>query len=706
MLAYYSLSAQKSLPDTLYALRISQAINLDGMLNEEVWQKAIHIKNFTQRELAENEPGTEPTEIAVVYDNDNLYLGIWCYDSEPDKLMANQLRRDFEWWTQDNMNIIIDTYNDKRNGYLFVINPLGARADALVLNNGDGFNTDWHGVWDCAAKITEKGWFAEVKIPFNTLKFTSAQIQNWGINFERNIRRKREQVQWQGWSRDASIDNVNRAGTLAGLQGLSSTNLIEIKPYALGGIQFNPSRNNDITGNIGGDINYLITPELKLNLTANTDFAQVEVDRVQVNLTRFNLFFPEKREFFLEGRDYFDFGLDGVSGFYSRRIGLPTNTSSETVPIYGGLRLLGKTGDATIGILSMQTGQKDEIPSTNFTAVSYRHDILESSFISANAVSKVEAGNTNLVYGTQFNYNTRHFLGDKNFTLGAAIAQSYTSNADQKTALSHNVYFFYPNNIVRLDGSWQRVEKNFNPETGFLFAGDDYQSFNLNHEIRPRPDFLPWIQYLSFIPFRGSYVINDRTGAFDRMNYSLRPIGFLTKSGEWFSVDYTIRADNPLSPFNIVGYTVQPREYWWHAININAETFNGRELSGEINYSYGGYYDGKRIDYTAAAVWRTNRFVSISADYSRNELIFGEQKRIINNFGSRINIATSTRLFGSLFTQWNDATEQIFLNFRMNWIPVLGADVFFVVNQAVNTQGKLTWGTTTIQSKFIWRFVI
>lgn len=701
-----SLYAQFSKPDTLYALRIQESITLDGELNESAWNKAIHITNFTQRELKENEPSTERTEVAVLYNDDNLYIGIYCFDSEPEKLIANQLQRDFPWWTQDNMNIVLDTYNDKRNAYLFVINPLGARADALVLNNGDGFNVDWHGVWDCRAKITKDGWFAELRIPFNTLKFTSADVQNWGINFERNIRRKREQVQWQGWSRDAQINNINRAGTLSGLSGLSSTNLIEFKPYLLGGAQFSPDGSPQIVRNVGGDINYLITPTLKLNITANTDFAQVEVDRVQVNLTRFNLFFPEKREFFLEGRDYFDFGLDGVSGFYSRRIGLPTNSSSETVPILGGVRLLGKAGDGTLGLLSMQTGRQDDIPSTNFTALSYRHDVFDNSFISVNATSKIEHGRQNFLYGTQFNYNTTHFLGDKNLTIGGAIAQSYTNDASQRTALSHNLYFNIPNNYVRLDGSWQRVERNFNPEVGFLFAGDNYQSFNLNHELRPRPSFLPWVQNLSFVPFRVNYFINDATGLFERMNYTIRPIGILTKSGEWFSVDYQIRADRPERAFTILNNTITPGEYWWHVVNLNFETFSGRVISGEASYSYGNFYSASRRDYYVAGVWRTNKYLTMSAEYSRNELQYVDARSAFSYIGSRLEFATSTRLFGSLFTQWSDNNNQLFFNLRINWIPILGADVFFVVNQVVDTKGVITLGATTVQTKVIWRFVM
>ncbi len=229
--------AQVSLPNRIYAKYTDDAIQLDGKMDEPAWENAVRISNFTQRELNIGEPATERTEVAIVYTAKTLYIGFWGYDREPDKLVAREMKRDFNWGVEDNFEVIIDTYNDDRNGFLFVINPNGARADAQILNNGKSFNLFWNGVWDTRTTITSEGWFAGIAIPFSTLKFkTNVEQHAWGINFERNIRRKREQLLWQGWSRDSELELLNRAGTLISLDSIVSKKFIEVKPYTIGGL--------------------------------------------------------------------------------------------------------------------------------------------------------------------------------------------------------------------------------------------------------------------------------------------------------------------------------------------------------------------------------------------------------------------------------------------------------------------------------------
>ncbi|RME20422.1 MAG: hypothetical protein D6800_13185, partial [Candidatus Zixiibacteriota bacterium] len=304
-----AVGAQATAPDTMWAVRVNTEVTIGGFLDSEVWQNARWISDFTQRELHEGQPATERTEAAVLYNQDNLYIGVRCWDSDPEGIVAQKMKRDFDFQTEDDIEIVIDTYHDARNGYLFVTNPLGARADILTQDNGRRFNMSWDGVWDVETRRTDKGWAALFVIPFSTLKFSSDSVQVWGTNFERNIRRKREQVRWQGWTRDARLTQVSRAGVLVGLRGLNATRLIEFKPYSAVGLEKDHTSPTSSVEKFGGDINFLVTPTMKLNLTLHTDFAQAESDRAQVNLTRFSLFFPEKREFFLEGADYFNFGL-------------------------------------------------------------------------------------------------------------------------------------------------------------------------------------------------------------------------------------------------------------------------------------------------------------------------------------------------------------------------------------------------------------
>ncbi len=698
--------AQVSEPNVIHALFCADPIKLDGALNEPIWQKAEHISNFTQRELNEGEPVTERTEVAILYDQKYLYIGVWCFDSEPDKLIAKRMKRDFDYDTEDNFEIILDTYHDRRNGYLFITNPNGARFDALVQDNGDQFNESWDGVWNVKTRVTDEGWFAEFKIPFSTLKFSTAEEQVWGINFERNIRRKREQVLWQGWSRDSELEQVARAGTLVGIKGISSVRLVELKPYGIAGLEHIAGEDNSRVLNFGGDLNYLITPTLKLNITANTDFAQVESDRLQVNLTRFSLYYPEKREFFLEGRNYFRFSLGhSIQPFYSRRIGLAPDRSK--IPILGGVRLLGKVGKNTIGGMSIQTAQKDSIPTTNYTVVSWKRDIFEQSSIGLIGVNKLQSGRQNAVYGADFRYATSHFLGDKNFAIGGAFAQSYTSDRSNKTGVAHRIFLDFPNDFIDFSSIWDRVEAGFNPETGYLRRDEgNYQMIMMDLRVKPRPRFLPFIQKLVFKPFDFNYYFDDQTHQLQTLWSEFRPLGFTTKSGEFFEGNIQRRAERLTEPFEIhEGIVIPKGEYWFTRYELQFATFEGRPLRGFLFYQWGDYYNGKRTEWFLRSTYQMNKHVSVSADFTQNLIDLPAGSFTVNEFGGRLDFALNPDLFGSLFGQWNNEEKIVLLNFRINWIPTPGTNFYFVIDQGLDTSGKHWKGTnTTILTKLIWRF--
>lgn len=698
--------AQVSQPNVITASSITQSIQLDGDLTESDWQQAIRISNFTQRELLEGQPGSERTEVAIMYDKNNLYIGVWCYDSEPDKIEAQQMKRDFDFDTEDDFAIIIDTYHDQRNGYLFVSNPNGARFDALIQNNGQQSNQSWNGVWNVKAKITDKGWFAEFEIPFSTLKFNSDSEQVWGINFERNIRRKREQLLWQGWSRNSELEQVVRAGTLRGINDINGVTLVELKPYGLGGIEHELGKSNDVVGHVGGDLNYLVTPTMKLNLTVNTDFAQVESDRQQVNLTRFSLFYPEKREFFLEGRDYFNFGLgSSIQPFYSRRIGLAPDRSK--VSILGGVRLLGKTGNTTLGGMSIQTAKKDTIPTTNYSVLRWRRDIWKQSSIGIMGVGKFNSHHQNTVQGADFLYSTSTVFGNKNLSVGGAFAQSYTSNREDKTGIAHRIFLDFPNDKIDFSAIWDRSDAGFNPETGFL-RRQNYQMIMMDLRFKPRPTFLPWLQRLSFKPFDFNYYIDDDTHEMQSLWSEFRPLGFTTKSGEFFESNIQRLAENLTEDFEINDGIIIPKgEYWFTRYELQAATFQGRPFYGFIFYQWGDYYNGKSTEWFTEWTVKLNNHISISSDFTQNRITLPTGSFTVNEFGGRANLAISPDLFGSIFVQWNNDDQLMLLNFRVNWIPTPGTDFYVVINQNVDTHSsdwKITH--TTVLTKFIWRFVM
>ena len=698
--------AQHSQPDTIHALPVSQSITLDGQLNEPVWQQAKKISNFTQRELHEGQPATEHTDVAVLYDAKNLYVGVWCYDDQPDKIIASQMKRDFDYGTDDNFQIIIDTYGDRRNGYLFITNPNAARADMMISQNGLWHNSDWNGVWNVKTTRTAQGWFAEFEIPFSSLRFTNGGTQVWGINFERNIRRKREEDEWQGWSRNASIRQVSNAGSLVGIAGKSQTSLIELKPYGITGLEMREDENPKFTWNIGGDVNYLITPTIKMNLTINTDFAQVESDRMQVNLSRFSLYYPEKREFFLEGKNYFNFGLGySTQPFYSRRIGLAPDHS--IVPIIAGVRVMGKTGNTSIGAMSIETAKKDTLPATNYSVVRVKQDVFKESSVGMIAVSKLEPGRQNFVYGADFTYFDSHFRGDKNISFGGAISQSYTSDRIQKTGLASRIFFDYPNDFIDFSAIWDRSGEGFNPEVGYQ-RRTAYQMFNADLRIKPRPKKLPWIQQFVFKPFDVNYYIDDVTHKLQSLWSEFRPLGFTTRSGEDFEFNIQEKAENLTEDFNIYDTIVIPKgEYWYTNWELQFYTYDGRKIYGGIFTNWGGFYNGSRTILAGSVNWQISKYLRFGADYQQQHIFLPDGNFIVHEFSSRMDFAVNPDLFGSLFAQWNNEEEEVMMNFRVNWIPKPGTNFYFVVNQGYDTQNhKFDTKYTTIQVKFVWRFVL
>lgn len=711
--AAFAAVAQVSLPNTVTSIYTEKAITLDGKLDEKVWDDAVKISNFTQRELNFGEPASERTEVAVVFDSDFIYIGVWCYDSRPDKLIAKELRRDFNYALDDNFIIILDTYNDKRNGFMFVTNPNGARGDLQVFNNGGSNNAFWNGVWDVRTTVTSEGWFAEFKIPFYTLKYRMGlDKQVWGVNFERNIRRKREQSRWQGWSRDNRIEQVNQAGALVGLNELEDKKFVEVKPYALGGGEYS-GENEGLVGNVGGDINYLITPTYRLNVTFNTDFAQVEADQQQINITRFPLFFPELREFFLEGDDFFDMGFGGnrIIPFYTRRIGLSEQDDGnlETVPIIAGARLLGKEANSTVGLMSLQTAARGDTPGQNFTVGSWRQDVGRQSVVGAMTVNKFEKGRWHTTTGVNGRFSTSKFLGRRNLDMGGSFIKTHnTEDGWQDNAFAYRAFVSYPNDKINIFASTQRSPAPFEPEVGLMRRRNFQENFaQINLRPRPKNRFL-WIRQFDFTPGSLTYTQFDDNGAIQSFNYQLRFFGFDTRSGEQFGFDYRVVSEGLRGDFEISpGVVIPVGSYWWRQYEGEFQTFQGRTFSLYTKVIHGEFYDGTSTQARSNLLWRTNKHFNISLRYERNviELPYGAFETDL--IGSRIEYAVNPNVFGSVLTQWNSAGDEFNLNFRLQIIPKIGTDFFLIVNQVYDsTSGTWVSERGTILGKLIWRFIV
>lgn len=701
------LFAQQSKPNTLTASYIDTPIKLDGKLNESCWLNASAIENFTQREQNEGVPATEKTRIVVVYNTTNIYFGIWCFDSEADKISAQQMARDFSWRSDDNVEIMISPFNDNRNGYLFVTNPNGAMADVLVGDEGKDWNKDWNTVWDVAVNVNEQGWFAEIVIPFSSLKFKKDSTQIWGINFERNIRRKKEQVLWQGWSRLYDVEKISQGGKLIGIENIKQGTKIELMPYVLGGFELSDGQ-TETKQKIGGEINFDITPTLKLNFTTNTDFAQVESDRKQINLSRFSLYYPEKRQFFLEGRNYYDMNIGREELFYSRRIGID---QSQEIPIIGGMRLFGKLNKTNIGVMSIQTYAEDSIPTTNYSIIRVKQDIFKQSNIGLILTQKYSKNSYNRVYGTDFTYSTTELFDNKSLIVGGAIGASETKVFDENEPintnnLSYNVFLSYPNDVVEYDLGFTTVQADFNPEMGFT-RRNNYQMLNTELQFNPRFKKLPFFRNLIFKPIDINYYINDETKEMETVCYEWRPFGFVSKSGEFFEFNIQHLYDKPDVDFEIIDdIYITAGSYWDNRYEVQFSTFRGRKMAVSGAISTGEFYTGDRQEYEFYTYFNLNKHLNISLDWQRNNIQLPQESFTTDEIGGRIDYAINPKLQTSMFAQWNNENENILLNYRINWIPKAGSYFYFVVNQELSTDNKIKLERTTILGKLIWRFAL
>jgi len=671
------------------AFYISSPIKLDGNLDEPAWKSAQPATNFKQREPNNGAPATERTEIRILYDQNNLYIGILCFDSQPDKIIANSLVRDSDLEGDDKLTIAIDTYLDHRTGFVFATNPNGARLDAYQYAPERRPNSNWNGVWDVRAKITHRGWQAEIVIPFKTLRFANLSKQNWGINFQRIIRRKNEEDLWSGYAYNEGITYLSSAGELHGLINIKRGHQIEFFPYAKFGVEKEGAVS--VLKKTGFNIKYGVTPTLTADFTVNTDFAQVEADRARINLTRFSLYYPEKREFFLEGADIFRFGGRFSQIFYSRRIGL--SEEGEQIPILGGVRLTGRVGKYSLGLLNVETDKKGETPGTNFLVARFQRDILRQSKIGIIATQKYvpKSGYVNRTFGSDFNLYFNNFLGNKNLSLSGFFVGTQTPGLKGNN-LSWRFFVDYPNDFI--DTYWyiSEIQPNFNPEIGFvremeLVRRNGIRQVGCAFRIMPRPG--KWgVRKLTFNPVDLDYT-TDITGRVVSIDYELRPLGFMTQSGEFFEFNLQRTFERLYEDFNIFSdYVIPTGSYWFNHTEIKFGTNQSRTVSGGFFLNCGNFYNGKRTVFSMKSLLKFNTHFSVSLDFINNNIKLKDGSFQTQEWGSRIGYAFSTRLDARAFLQWNNEEQELNLNFRLHWIPSLGSHFYLVYNHLVSTENR------------------
>ena len=703
---------------TVRAIKLTSPLKVDGQLDEDVYAREKPFGGLIQVTPRYGERQTERSDVWITYDDQNIYVTCRCWDSAPpDQWIVNELRRDTNGLrNNDHFGVMFDTFYDRRNGFMFYTNPLGARADYSVVDEGSS-NTDWNPVWTSKTGRFDGGWTVEMAIPFKSIRYRAGKNQVWGIQLRRSVRRKNE---WgyltpvpQSLAGPQALNRVSAGGTLVGLDLPEAGKNIELKPYAVGRLTTDrvrtPPVSNDAGGDIGGDAKYGITPNLTADLTVNTDFAQVEIDEQQVNLTRFSLFFPEKRDFFLEGRGIFDFarggtGITPAAGatdlpylFYSRRIGL---NAGRVIPITAGGRLTGKIGQYAVGLMNIQTDKEpvSGTDATNFTVFRVKRDVFRRSAVGVMAtnrsVSTLGTG-SNQAYGVD-----GAFSFFENVTTGVYWARTTTTGLvgdDQ----SYQGRFEYNADRYGARAEYLAVGKNFNPEVGFTRRLDFKRSFG---ELRfsPRPKHIESVRKFTWSG-NGEYIVNG-AGSVDARVWTGHFITELENSDQ-FNIDVTSDYERLVRPFVPVGSTdtIAPGRYTFSDVAVAYAFGAQRRVSGTISVRAGQYYDGTIRSVTIGPGTMSPGRVSILTQLSLEPTL--SLTRITLPTGSfttklaraRVDYGFSPLMFASGLFQYSSADRAVSTNLRFRWEYLPGSELFFVYTDERDTTEERFATPTTVR---------
>ncbi|MFQ6004007.1 MAG: DUF5916 domain-containing protein [Woeseia sp.] len=673
------------------AYPMSDAPRLDGVVaGDTAWGAVIPTSGFWQVRPDEGQPATQRTEVFVGFTDDSLYVGVICYDDEPGEIIVSDSRRDSSLDDTDSFQVILDSFHDKQNGFVFGTNPAGIEYDGQVVKQaGDlfgagGFNLNWDTSWSVKATISELGWSAEMEIPFRSLRYGAEVTQTWGINFQRNIRRNNEVVYWSRLSRQHNLHRIADAGTIEGLEVPPHRNL-KVTPYVLG----QASRGGDLPAGtrydeeFGVDIKYSVTPSLTLDLTYNTDFAQVEVDEQQVNLNRFSLFFPEKRPFFLENAGQFTVGNDEeVELFFSRRIGI--STDGEPIPIDAGLRLSGKVGDATnVGLLYMKTEAVPGVaPANDYTIARVNQEFANRSSIGGSFIDR--SGDGSLLPAGSDDYN-RTYAIDGRWGLGKHLDfEGWVARTDTPGLSGKDDAFSV--DTTYNSGKWSsglgysEVGADFNPEVGFL-ARDDYRKYSGFIMRRIRPDDLwglhelrPHTWYYGYWDFDGF----QETGFLHIDNH------WEWKSGMEIHTGVNFTREGVKDAFEINdGVTVEPGTYKHEELQLVYFTNQAAPLSVHLDAVIGGFFGGDKTTLRPRLRYRIGETFSTELSWSYNDIRLpvtnGDFE--VNLARLRISYSFTPKILLQSLVQYDDRNDITAANLRFSWLQSANAGLFVVYNE-------------------------
>jgi len=683
------------------AVRTATPPTIDGLIQEEVWKQAVPFSDFIQQEPISGGIPTYVTETRILYDNDNLYISVMCFDDEPQKIIAREMKWDGFISADDNIKIIFDTFDDNRSAYWFGTNPLGAKDDALLTGfEMNSFNEDWNGVWDVECKILDNGWSAEFVFPFSTFKFYNKEIQNWGFNILRAIRRNNEEVLWTSVGQNLGLMKISSAGDLTGIENIRRGNPVYLKPYFTAGAQFS-NGNKEYKHEPGLDLKYGVTETLSLDATFNTDFAQVESDRSKINLTRFPLFFPEKREFFLEGKKTFDFNLGGNNTlFYSRRIGI---SNGSQIPILAGAKLVGRVNNFEVGAIDMQTAGKGSEPTTNYGTARIKYDLFNSSYVGVLATNKVSEKGSSNSFGGDINFSFNNFMGDKNLVIYSALAKSNESGGS-KNSWAGNFFIDFPNDFIDTYLGYRFIQDDFNPTMGFV-SRRGFTQLVYNLSVSPRINS-GGIKRLDFVPVESSFYY-DNNGELESASLLFSPLGIVFESGDEIGFGIGRTFDRPNEDFEIFDTTkVKAGSYWYTTYGVGVETNPSRIIFGQAEVITGGFYNGTNTSFNLEGSISLSKHFTLSGDFIYNKIKMNNNSLSTSEVGTRLTYNISTRMISSIFAQWNNELNEANINYRFNWKPNIGSDVYLVLNQLLSTEGKVRSKDFAVLAKVVWMIII
>jgi hypothetical protein len=681
------------IPGILFSQPFATAVHtlrapvIDGVLSDDVWGQAEPVTEFVQREPFTGAPATQKTEIFLLYDDNYLYIGIRCHD-EPGRVIGREMARDANLGNDDRVQVILDTYNDGRNAYWFQIGPRGSIGDAVISANGQGFNREWQGLWDGRASFQPHGWEAEIAIPFKTLNFESGQSL-WGVKFIRYIRRNLEAVYWP----DANINNhrfqVSDAGKLHGLKGISQGAGLDVNPWLIGGHNRIPGHRNSIARDAGVDLFYQVTPGLRGVLTLNTDFAETEADTRQINLTRFGLHFPEKRDFFLDGANYFNFGIAGEEAnpysrrlipFFSRRLGLDNN--GEPLPVYAGGRFTGQAGDWNIGLVNIF--QEQQFDNRNFSAMRVSRNLgRQSSAGMIATLGNASGGGDNLLYGIDTRLATSTLGGNRNLAFTAYGLQSVTSLPGTSRSVDHafGADLNYPNDLLFGRAGFMQIDDDFNAGIGFV-PRRGIREFYLSSGIAPRPGKWGMLQ----VTAKGDIDhISGLDGSLQTREIILSPLDIRFTTGELLGSKLIYSHENLTRDFILLGEIIIPAgRYDFRTNSVLAHSARQRNLWGSLGYSWGDFYSGERRTLQVTAGWQVFVNLFISAETERSYLTFPGREMEVGIYRGIMNVLFTPRINLFTFVQYDDVTGTAGWQSRFRWIIRPGREALIAWNSRIN----------------------